>query len=95
MRPRPGWSTVMLTFLIPRRSSCAATLAVLTATRRPSYVPDLRSANPPEASISSEISIFPAILMRAGSSPWRSLSLLNVRKNASFSAGLRLYSAMP
>jgi len=51
-----------LTFLIFRKSPCFATLMVFTATRCPWCVSVLTSANPPEASISSETPIPPVII---------------------------------
>jgi len=80
----------MLTFLIFRKSSFAATLTVLTATRRPMYIPDLMSANPLEANSMSETSTSPDITMRSGSIPWRSTSLLKAMKKACFWADSRM-----
>ena len=85
----------MLTFLILLKSSFAETLMILTATGRPSYVPNLTSASPPEPSISSQTSISALVLMRSGSNPWHSVSLLKVMRKARFSAGLRLCIVAP
>jgi len=99
-----GWSELCLkwsrmpwtlTFLIFRMSSCFATLMVFTATRHPLYVPVLISANPPEASISSETLISSVIIIDSGNRPWIAASLLNVTKKACFSFPLSVCSAMP
>ena len=87
--------SLMVTFLIFRKSSCGETLMVFTATRCPMYVPRLISANPPDASIVSETSILSVIIMESGSRPWHPASLLNVVKKACFSGVLRLCSAIP
>ena len=60
---------MMRTFLIFRKSSFSVTLMIFTATGCPLYFPDLISANPPEAIISSETSIFFVIIMERGSLP--------------------------
>ena len=59
------------------------------------YVPRLISANPPDASIVSEISTLSVIIMESGSRPWHPASLLKVVKKACFSGALRLCNAIP
>jgi hypothetical protein len=87
---------IMLTFFIFSTSSNFATLKVFTATRCPIYIPDLTSANPPEARISVPTSISPGIIIDSGSFPWIPASLLNVTKKACFSVVvLRLSPAIP
>jgi len=85
----------MLTFLILAKAFFSKIFMILTATGRPWYVPDLTSPNPPEPSITSETLIVPFIVIRSGSSPRRSASLLKVIKRARFLRGLRLCPATP
>ena len=89
---RISWT---LTFLISRKSSRFATLMVFTATRHPWYVPVLTSANPPEASISSETPISSVIIIDSGNRPWVAASSLNMTEKVCLSAALSLCSARP
>ena len=85
----------MRTFLILRQLAFSVILVVFTATGCSMYLPDLMSANPPEARISSETSIFSVIIMERGNRSWRSASLLKVTEKTRFSAASSLRSVIP